>query len=293
MYDITSYCKADSLAEAVELLRKNPEAKLIAGGTDVLIRLREGHKEYAHLVDIHDLPELGGIELTADGDLVVGSGVTFSRIIESELIIRYWPVLAQGASFVGGPQVRNAATVGGNICNGAPSADAAAPLLIGNARVALTGADGTRDLPLADFYLGPGRVDLKPTEVMTSLRLMKNEIEGWSARFYKYAMRQAMDIATIGCAAAVKLDGEILKDLRLAYTVAGPTPLRCPLTEEKIRGMKVGQTLFNVIKDQVLSDLKPRNSWRAAKDFREHLIKTLAERVIKEAIETAGAEKND
>jgi xanthine dehydrogenase FAD-binding subunit len=288
MFDLDSYHKANTVEEAVALLSQNPQAIPIAGGTDILVRLHQRHPDYRHLVDIHDVAELKEIVMAPDGTIDVGSGATFNSLIESRVITDNIPVLSEGAASVGGPQVRNMATVGGNICNGVPSADSAAPLLVLNAVVVLKGPQGERQLPLHEFYQGPGRVDRQPAEIMTSLRIAPDDYRHWSARYFKYAMRDAMDIATIGCAAACTLKGDTVAELRLAFTVAGPTPLRCWKTEEKARGAVVDQSLLQLIRESVLDDVRPRDSWRAPKDFREHIIKTLAERVFQKTLNQCG-----
>ncbi len=288
MFDLDSYHKANTIEEAVALLSQNPRAIPIAGGTDVMVRLHQRHPDYRHLVDIHDVAELKEIVMAPDGTIDVGSGATFTNLMESKIVTDNIPVLAEGAGSVGGPQVRNMATVGGNICNGVPSADSAAPLLVLNAVVVLKGPQGERQLPLHEFYQGPGRVDRQPAEILTSLRIAPEDYSNWSARYFKYAMRDAMDIATIGCAAACTLKGDTVAELRLAFTVAGPTPLRCWKTEEKTRGAVVDQALFQLIRESVLDDLRPRDSWRAPKDFREHIIKTLAERVFEKTLNQCG-----
>ncbi len=154
MYDLDSYLKASTVEEAIALLAQNPQAIPIAGGTDVLVRLHQRHPDYRHLVDIHDVAELKSIIMEPDGSIVIGSGATFTDLMEAGIITTHIPVLAEGASWVGGPQVRNMATVGGNISNGAPSADSAAPLLVLNAVVVLKGPQGVRQLPLHEFYQG-------------------------------------------------------------------------------------------------------------------------------------------
>ena len=157
-------------------------------------------------------------------------------------------------------------------------------MLVLNAQVELKGPDGFRHLPLHNFYQGPGQVDRKPGEIMTSLRVAAKDYKGWSAHYHKYAMRDAMDIATIGCGAACKIKDGKIAGLRLAFAVAGPTPLRCWRTEETAIGMNADQELLNMVSNSVLCDLRPRDSWRASKDFREQIIKTLAERVLREAL---------
>ena len=285
MFDISSYHKAHSVDEAIALLSRNPDAIPIAGGTDVLVRLHNHNRDYSHLVDIHDVSELKIVALESDGTIVIGAGATFTELAHNQVVNENIPVLNEGGSWIGGPQVRNVATVGGNICNGAPSADSAPPLLVLNASVELKGPDGFRRLPLHDFYQGPGQVDRKAGEIMTCLRITPEDYRGWSAHYYKYAMREAMDIATIGCGAACRIENGKIAGLRLGFAVAGPTPLRCWRTEEKAVGREAGDELLDLVKNSVLSDLRPRDSWRAAKDFREHLIKTLAERVLREALQ--------
>ncbi len=288
MFDIDSYHKADTVDEAIALLSQNPDAVPIAGGTDVLVRLHGHNPDYRHLVDIHDVAELKNITMESDGTIVIGSGVTFTELAREPIVNTNIPVLAEGGSSIGGPQVRNVATIGGNISNGAPSADAAPPLLVLNAEVELKGPEGVRLLPLHEFYQGPGQVDRKSGEIMTCLRIGSADYKGWSGHYYKYAMRGAMDIATIGCAAACKTDGGRVTGIRLAFGVAGPTPLRCWRTEEKAQGRAADQTLLDLVSGTVLGDLRPRDSWRASKDFREQIITTLSGRVLREALNRNG-----
>jgi xanthine dehydrogenase FAD-binding subunit len=288
MFDIESYHKADSVDEAISLLLQNPNSIPIAGGTDVLVRIRQGHRDFCHLVDIHDVADLKKIMLEPDGTIVVGSGATFTDLIESSVITENIPVLAKGAGSVGGPQVRNQATVGGNICNGAPSADSAAPLLVLSAMVELKGPQGLRRIPLHEFYQGPGRVDREQAEIMTALRIAPDNYQCWVSSYHKYAMRDAMDIATIGCAVACLPQGKQVSMLRLAFTVAGPTPLRCWKTEEKACGAALDPSLVQLVGESVLDDLRPRDSWRAPKDLRQQIIKTLAQRVLIQVLEQSG-----
>lgn len=288
MFDIDSYHKADTVDEAIALLSQNPQAIPIAGGTDVLVRLHSHKSAYRHLVDIHDMAELARIAMEPDGCIVIGSGLTFTALGQASIINTNIPVLAEGGAWIGGPQIRNIATIGGNICNGAASADSAAPLLVLNAQVELKGPDGVRRLPLFEFYQGPGQVDRKSGEIMTCLRIDAEDYKGWAAHYSKYAMRDAMDIATIGCAAACKINEGRVAGLRLAFVVAGPTPLRCWRTEEKCQGAVADQALLDLVAGSVLGDLRPRDSWRASKDFREQIIKTLAERVLREALNRNG-----
>ena len=288
MFPLESYEKAESLQDAIRLLSANPEAKPIAGGTDLLIRLRAGKKGFGHLVDIHDLDELRHCEITADGTLLIGSGVTYSEAIDSDIIKKHLPHLHVAAKMVGGPQVRNVATIGGNICNGVTSADSAAPLFASDTKLIIQGPAGRRETSMPDFYLGPGQVALEQNEILVSFMIARENYVGYAGDYYKYAMREAMDIATIGCAATCRIQDNLLEDLRLAFGVAAPTPIRCQKTETIARGQALTEKLLQKIAATVAEDVTPRTSWRASREFRLHIIKELSQQVVRSAIEKAG-----
>lgn len=291
MYAMESYRRADSAAHAVRLLAENPFALPIAGGTDVLVRLREGRQGFAHLVDIHGLPELAVIESLEDGWLAVGSGATFSQVMDSPLVRAHAPVLAEGASWVAGPQIRNMGTIGGNICNGSVCADSVPPLLVLDAELELLGPTGTRHIPLRGFHTGPGKVNRGHAEVLTRVLVPPRPQGAFGAASIKYAMRQAMDITTIGCAAALILEGDALRELRLAFSVAAPTPVRCPAAEAAAQGRALDEALFKDIAQALEADVAPRTSWRAPADFRMHIIRELSARAVSQAAARAKGEQ--
>jgi len=288
MFPIKNYLKASSVKEAVDMLVANPNSCPIAGGTDILIRLHEGKSGYESLIDIHDLEELKQCRINENGSLSIGTGMTFSALMTSEEIQAHIPILAIAAGTVGGPQVRNTATIGGNICNGVTSADSATSLFCHNATLNIISKNGNRTLPIEEFYLGPGKVDLKSDEIVTSFEISQDNYQGYLGHYHKYAMRNAMDIATIGCAAVCKIEDDHLMDLRLAYGVAAPVPIRCKQTESRVIGEKLTPKLMDDIAKSVLDDVNPRTSWRASKEFRLQIIQELARRVVKQAIEKAG-----
>lgn len=154
MFDFASYHRAATLADAINLLADNPQAKLLAGGTDVLIQLHHHNDRYRHIVDIHNLAELRGITLAEDGSLRIGSATTFTQLIEDPITQRHLPALCAAATSIAGPQIRNVATYGGNICNGATSADSATPTLIYDAKLEIHSPRGVRFVPINGF---PGR----------------------------------------------------------------------------------------------------------------------------------------
>lgn len=164
MFDFASYHRAATLADAINLLADNPQAKLLAGGTDVLIQLHHHNDRYRHIVDIHNLAELRGITLAEDGSLRIGSATTFTQLIEDPITQRHLPALCAAATSIAGPQIRNVATYGGNICNGATSADSATPTLIYDAKLEIHSPRGVRFVPINGFHTGPGKVSLEHDE---------------------------------------------------------------------------------------------------------------------------------
>ncbi len=291
MYCIKKYEEACSVEHAINLLQTNANARLIAGGSDILIKVREGKMQNAELISIHRLPELQGIIKGEDGTINIGSGTSFSHIAKHSLISQYVPVLGEAADLVGGPQIRNIGTIGGNICNGVTSADSAPTLFALNAQLRIQGPSGTRITAIQDFYQGPGQVDLGHAEVLTAILITPENYQGFGGCYVKYAMRSAMDIATLGCAALCRLQNEkIVADFRLALGVAGPIPLRCLKTEEFVKGKIFSEDLLQQIGVRAAAEVNPRTSWRASREFRLHLVTELSRRVFKQAFAKAGGE---
>ncbi len=292
MYDIKALYEAESVRHAVELLLAHPEARVIAGGSDVLIQIREGKLAGATLVSIYGLNELRGVAMEADGTLRIGALTSFSHIAKDPLIKAHIPVLGEAVDMVGGPQIRNIGTIGGNTCNGVTSADSAATLVAYDAVVEITGAEGVRLVPIREFYIKAGQVDLRPGEIETAIRIPRESYAGYQGHYIKYAMRNAMDIATCGCSANVKLsaDKKTVVSARLAYGVAGPVPMRAPSAEAAANGKPVSPETVEAFVKAALADVNPRTSWRATKEFRLHLVEELARRTLTEAIKRSGGE---
>lgn len=291
MFDIESIYEAKSVADAVRALEERPDAELISGGTDVLIRLRAGKNAGCPLVSIHELSEIKGVELLENGDIRIGAGTTFTHITNSPIIQQYIPMLGEAVDTVGGPQIRSMGTIGGNICNGATSADSASTMAALEALIVLEGPEGERIVPIKDFYTGPGKTVRQHAEVCKYFIIRRESIEGWHGRYMKYGKRRAMEIATLGCAMRVKLsaDKKVIEDVRLAYGVAAPTPMRCYEAEAILRGKMVDDegALDEFIRT-ALTEVNPRSSWRASKEFRLQLIAELARRALADAVQLAG-----
>ena len=207
MYDMKAFYEAASVQDAIRLRLEHPQAQIIAGGTDVLVQMREGKRAGVELISIYGIDELRGVTLGGDESIRIGSLTSFSHITRDPIIQKYINVLGQAVDMVGGPQIRNAGTIGGNTCNGVTSADSASTLFAWDAIIELTGERGVRRLPIQDFYLGAGRVDIHPDEIQTAILIPKASYENCFGHYIKYAMRNAMDIATTGCSVNVKQIG--------------------------------------------------------------------------------------
>lgn len=290
MYDMKALYEAISVEEAVSLRMEHPEAQIIAGGSDVLVQMREGKRAGAELISIYGIDALRGVRLEEDGTLRIGSLTSFSHITRDALIQRYINVLGQAVDQVGGPQIRNIGTIGGNTCNGVTSADSAATLFAWDAVIELTGPDGVRRLPIQEFYIRAGKVDIRAGEIQTGILIPRESYENTYGNYIKYAMRSAMDIATLGTSVNVRLsaDKKTVERARVAFGVAGPIPLRAVTAEQTAAGQPVSEELAEQFAQAVKEDINPRDSWRASRDFRLHIAVESAKRAFLESVKLAG-----
>jgi len=290
MYDFSAIYEATGVANAIELLQAHPSAVIIAGGSDVLIKMREGRLAGAELVSIFKLDELRGVSLDENDSIRIGPLTSFSHVTHDPLIQKLIPVLGEAVDLVGGPQLRNIGTVGGNICNGMTSADSASTQVAYDAMLELTSPNGVRILSIHEFYKGPGKVALEPAELLTAILIPKESYENCFGYYIKYAMRNAMDIATIGCSVNVVLsaDKKTIQRARIGFGVAGPVPMRARNAEAALNGHAADESAIELIGEAVLSDVKPRTSWRASADFRKQIISETSRRALRTSIERAG-----
>lgn len=295
MYNIQDYYEAGTVKEALSYLGEHPEFKLIAGGTDLLIKMHSGQMEKAKLLSLRNIDSLKKVRKLPDGTLEIGTLVTFSQISRDSTIIENIPLLKEAASVMGGPQIRNIATLGGNICNGATSADSAPSLLVLKASLKLESFSGERIIPIEEFYVGPGKVNLQPGEILTHILIPPKSYEGFGGHMIKFAMRKAMDIATIGVAVVCKIaqdkvitQNKVFETVRIALGVAGPTPVRCIEAENYAKGKDLSSETLAEIGRLAVQSMKARTSWRASREYREHLAEELTQRAIAVAITRAG-----
>lgn len=290
MFDIKNIIEPETLEEAIKLKGENQGLKIIAGGTDVLIKLRHGSLENAELLSIKNLKELDFIKKHEDGIIEIGAMSCFSKIHRNEIIQSNMRALAEGAVSMGGPQIRNMATIGGNICNGAVSADSAPTLFAFNAKVKLVSSKGQRILPITEFYAGPGKVRIAEDEILVSILIDKEDYEGTKSHYIKYSNRKAMDIAMLGVATVAKIKDGKFEEARIALGVAAPIPVRCKEAEALALGKEVRLENIKAIGAEAVKAAKARDSWRASKAYREHLIEELTVRALSKIVEESGVE---
>ena len=290
MYDMKALYEAFTVEQAVNLRLEHPQAHIMAGGSDVLIQMREGKRAGVELISIYGIDALRGVTMEEDGTIRIGSLTSFSHLTKDATIVRHINVLGEAVDQVGGPQIRNIATIGGNTCNGVTSADSASTLFAWDAVVELTGKNGVRHVPISQFYIKAGTVDLGVDEIQTGILIPKSAYDGYVGHYIKYAMRNAMDIATLGCSVNVKLSGDkkTVEDVRIAYGVAGPIPLRATTAEAAMGGKTISKEAIDGFATAILEDINPRDSWRASKAFRQHIAVEMAKRALIKSIELSG-----
>ncbi len=289
MYDMKALYEADSVEDAIRLRIEHPEAQIIAGGSDVLVQMREGKRAGKELISIYMIDALRGVSLDDKENLRIGSLTSFSHITKDPLIQKYCNVLGEAVDQVGSPQIRNIGTIGGNTCNGVTSADSASTLFAWDAVIELTGKDGKRLLPIKDFYIKAGQVDIAPDEIQTAILIPKESYENTYGHYIKYGLRNAMEIATLGCSVNVRLsaDKKTIERCRIAYGVAGPVPMRCPSAEAVANGAEPSEKMADRFSRAVIDDINPRDSWRASKAFRQHIAVEMAKRALTKSVELA------
>ncbi len=292
MYDMKALYEAENGADACRLLTEHPEAIIIAGGSDVLIQMREGRLAGKELVSIYGADDLRGISMEEDGTIRIGALTSFSHIHNDPIINEHIKVLGDAVNMVGSPQVRAIGTIGGNTCNGVTSADSASTCMAYDVEMEIQGPEGIHRLPITEWYLGPKKTVLQQNEILRAILVSKKNYEGYKGIYMKYGMRNAMEIATTGCSVNVKLseDKKIFEDVRCGFGVAAPVPIRSRNAEAFIKGKEVTKENVELFAKEVLKDVTPRDSWRASKNLRLHICKTMAERALLGAVLLSGGE---
>ena len=275
------YEEPPSLSEALHLLASQGDrARAIAGGTDLLVRMKEKTLTPEMLVDIQGLPELKALDLQQDG-LHVGALCTHARIAASSLALEYAPVLAQASSSVGAVQTRNLATLGGNLCAGVPSMDGAPGLLVLEAKARIASVDGVRFLPLYQFFRGPSLTALEHGELLLEVVIPLSNLRK-PASFRKFGRRKTLSLALVNAAASFRLDesGRI-ENPRVALGAVAPTPMRSPNAEDYLAGKSPHDAkVLRKAGQLAAEEARPIDDFRASATYRRELIQVLVRRTL-------------
>jgi xanthine dehydrogenase FAD-binding subunit len=234
---------------------------------------------------------LDGVSLSDDGTIEIGPLTWFHHVVTSPIVQATVPTLGDACNTPGGPQLRVSGTIGGNICTAATSGDSASTLFAYGALLDVRSVRGIRTIPIEKWYAGPGKSTKERDELLVKIRIPKDHYEGFTGYYFKYGKRRALEIATMGCCCLVKLakDKSTIDDIRLAFGVAGPTPMRSFEAEDGVRGLPVAEAVAK-IGELAQADTHPRDSWRASKEFRLQLIKEMSKRSLVEAARRGGAD---
>lgn len=271
------YHEPNSLAAAVQLLAElGTSAKVLAGGTDLIIQMEQRLYTPQHIVNAMRIPELKGIRTTTDS-IVIGAATSLREIETSNLLREKVPVLCESVSTIGSIQIRNLATLGGNLCNAAPSADTAPPLLVLDAQARIIGTQGERVLPLASFFKGPRQTALLPDELLTAIEI-PDPPKGFQALYYKQSPRYAMDIAIVGVAVGVTRNNGTCEDVRISLGAVAPTPLRVPEAEAVLNGQAPIAERIQQAAQISRERSKPITDVRGSADYRRAMVETLVRR---------------
>lgn len=290
MYDFKRIYEPHSVEEILKMQKEHPDAKLLAGGSDIFIQMRAGALAGIEAISIYGIDELRGISLNEEETIAILPLTSFSHIEKNPIIKKHIPVLADAVGKMGGPQIRNIATIGGNVCNGHTGADSASTLVALDAEVELTSESGKRVIPIQEFYKPSGGVDLKKGELLTKFLIPKEAYLNFYGAHYKYAMRNAMDVDVAGCSVNVKLskDKTKIEDVRIAFGVMGPFPVRAREAEEAVKGKELTEDTLTLFADLSVKNLNPRTDYRATGEFRTHISHVMARQTLTEAIGYAG-----
>lgn len=269
------YEKASSIKEAIEMFgSKKDVSSYMAGGTDLLVQIKKGKKRPEFVIDLKGIKEMDGILLNEDS-IIIGA-LTSIRSIECNSIIKEnIPLLCQAAGRLGSIQVRNKATVGGNICNASPAADTASPLLALDAKAVIHGDSGSKEVELKDFFCGPGLTILKDGEILTHLIIPKrSDFQGFI--YYKLSTRRAMDLSFVGVAILIEIDKTYhINKARISLSAVAPTPIRAYSAERILEGEILDERLARESSELASKVSQPISDLRASAEYRREMVREL------------------
>lgn len=282
------YFSPQTMEEACFLLsRYKGEAKIVAGGTDLLVQIKHREVLPKYIINIRDIP--GHDYIVEKGGVSIGALATIRSVASSSIIRERFPILSQGASKLGTLQVRNRGTIGGNLCNAAPSAETAPPLIVLGARAKIKGPTSERTSPIEDFFIGPGQTVLEPDEILIEIQV-PNLLPRSGMAYMRQTIRKALDLAIVGVAVVITMDKDVIKDVKISLGAVAPTPIRSRSAEESLKGKRIEDKLLEKAGQIASRESSPISDVRSSADYRRNIVNVLVKRAIKQAVEqvTAG-----
>lgn len=278
------YLTPQTLQEACALLGQyGDKAKALAGGSDLIVKMKNGLIKPQYLVSLKNLDELKGIRYEAGKGVIIGARTTHNEVIANPILREKYPSVCNAAATMAAYQIRNIGTIGGNMVNAVPSADMPPILIALGAKASIIGRSGERTVLVEDFFLGPGRTVLAQDEILAEIIIPDQETTG--SNYIKFGLRRAGALAVVGVASSVTLDGEIMKDVRIALGAVAPTPMRAREAEAVLRGQKYSQELLDKAGKVAAAESKPINDIRGSIEYRRNLVDVLTRRSMKAAVE--------
>jgi len=286
------YAAPKSMEEAASLLAgKNGDARILAGGTDLLVQLREGRRKAKLVIDVKNIPELIQVTFDPKNGLHIGAAASCSQICSNANVVKYYAGLVDGIQLIGGVQIQNRASVGGNLCNASPAADSIPALIVHEAVCNITGPNGSRTIPVEEFCIAPGKNAMQAGEFLVSVSVPIPK-EKFGAGYLRFIPRNEMDIAVVGAGASVVLSEDKKKfvSARTALGAVAPTPLLASDAGAFLSGKEVTRKNVKEVARMAQEIAKPITDLRGTAEHRKHLVAVLVERALDKAIERAGGQ---
>lgn len=284
------YYAPSTLKEALSLLdKRRQEARVLAGGTDLIVQMKDERAGPAVIIDAKHIPELNRLEWTKNKSLHIGAAIPLSKIIAFPPVKEKFSILYQACSLIGSVQIRNRGTLGGNICNAAPSADAVPPLLCLRAKAIVSRLGVKRTIPLKSFFYGPGQTALESNELLVEIEIPTPPT--FSAGCYlRHAPREAMDIAVVSVASLLVLapPRNLCQEARIVLGAVAPTPIIVKQGQTLLAGRPLSEETIEVAAEQAAVEASPISDVRGSSEYRRELVKVLTRRTLQRAWETLG-----
>ncbi len=282
------YHQPATIQEAVEILRKHPDARPFAGGTDLIPKMKQALINPKHIVNLKKIPELNMVEERGDA-VYIGAAVKLRELEKNEIIQKRLPLLAACVESIGSVQIRNMGTIGGNVCNASPAADGALGLLALDAAVHVAAPDGERKVEAKDFFKGPGITVLSNDEIVIGFTV--HVPPGGTDTCFISVGRTALDISTVSIAVALEIEGDRVKEARVALGGVAPTPLRLTCVEEHLKGKRLTKTLIEDAARMVSEGIQPITDIRGTAEYRRRAARGLTAEALTRAWREGGSQR--